>query len=567
MRYSRKEYCELCGYRFSFTPIYSPDMPRRLPFKDLAGGLLSSVATAVKYWLHYTLVAVAWLGIVPLAACRIYRALLSSNMDTVLANMITADNLASDIFHGCFVVVCTLFAFIGLVWLREQILHGGGPEWLDRENAVRIEEEDAENVNNNIPEEDNNLANGLGGEEGQEVAQNLAFNNVDENVGGDNNAEVNGGEENNWIPLEWDRAAEELTWERLLGLDGSLVFIEHVFWIISLNILFIVIFAAFPYHMGLFVLNVLKLRQPSATNHFEGLLTTLLGYCVVGISLMLLHRVTALFGLGKARRVLGLCYVVVKVSILSVVEIGILPLVCGWWLDICSLQMFDATLKDRESSFRLAPGTSIFIHWLVGMVYVYYFASFVLLLREILRPGVLWFLRNLNDPDFSPIQEMIHLPVLKHIRRLLLSAVIFGSAVLLMLWLPIRILRHVWPSFLPYTVSLNSEAQVNELSLELLLLQVILPALLEQSHTRTWLKGLVRMWCRTVAWLLDIHSYLLGDSDGQQVLDGQQQGPAPEPQGGLGAAHQALILREGGPTGETRAIRSGLVVSRGSGWN
>lgn len=106
------------------------------------------------------------------------------------------------------------------------------------------------------------------------------------------------------------------------------------------------------------------------------------------------------------------------------------------------------------------------------MVYVYYFASFVLLLREVLRPGVLWFLRNMNDPDFSPIQEMIHLPILRHIRRLLLSAVIFGSAVLLMLWLPVRILRVVWPSFLPYTVSLNSEAQINELSLELLLLQV-----------------------------------------------------------------------------------------------
>lgn len=73
MRYSRKEYCELCGHRFSFTPIYSPDMPRRLPLKDLAAGLLSSIATAVKYWFHYTLVATAWLGVVPLTACRIYR--------------------------------------------------------------------------------------------------------------------------------------------------------------------------------------------------------------------------------------------------------------------------------------------------------------------------------------------------------------------------------------------------------------------------------------------------------------------------------------------------------------
>lgn len=66
--------------------------------------------------------------------------------------------------------------------------------------------------------------------------------------------------------------------------------------------------------------------------------------------------------------------------------------------------MFDATLKDRESSLQAAPWTLMFIHWLVGMVYVYYFASFILLLREVLRPGVLWFLKNLNDPDFSPVQ-------------------------------------------------------------------------------------------------------------------------------------------------------------------
>ena len=71
--------------------------------------------------------------------------------------------------------------------------------------------------------------------------------------------------------------------------------------------------------------------------------------------------------------------------------------------------LFDATIKDREASFKLAPGTSMFIHWLVGMVYVFYFASFILLLREVLRPGVLWFLRNLNDPDFNPIQEVLYL--------------------------------------------------------------------------------------------------------------------------------------------------------------
>lgn len=44
----------------------------------------------------------------------------------------------------------------------------------------------------------------------------------------------------NW--REWERVADELTWQRLLGLDGSLLFLEHVFWVISLNTLFTVLF-------------------------------------------------------------------------------------------------------------------------------------------------------------------------------------------------------------------------------------------------------------------------------------------------------------------------------------
>ena len=93
---------------------------------------------------------------------------------------------------------------------------------------------------------------------------------------------------------------------------------------------------------------------------------------------------------------------------------------------------------------------------------------------------------------------------------------------------------------------------------------MILPALLEQSHTRTWLKSLVRTWCRAVAWLLDLHSYLLGDEGGEHgppdaagAPQGGAQARHQQPvnndhggggAGGLGAAHQALLQQEG-PTG------------------
>lgn len=66
--------------------------------------------------------------------------------------------------------------------------------------------------------------------------------------------------------------------------------------------------------------------------------------------------------------------------------------------------MFDASLKDRELSFKSAPGTTMFLHWLVGMVYVFYFASFILLLREV-GPGIniFWFVHVENFGFFSQL--------------------------------------------------------------------------------------------------------------------------------------------------------------------
>ncbi|XP_030340874.1 E3 ubiquitin-protein ligase MARCH6 isoform X10 [Strigops habroptila] len=489
LKHSRKEYCELCKHRFAFTPIYSPDMPSRLPIQDIFAGLVTSIGTAIRYWFHYTLVAFAWLGVVPLTACRIYKCLFTGSVSSLLTlplDILSTENLLADCLQGCFVVTCTLCAFISLVWLREQIVHGGAPQWLEQNhqqplNGVGQQNEAQAVVNggveNAVLDQPANPAaeNAVVGEnpeiQEEQVDEEEEDNEDEEDAVVEDAADANNGAQDdmNWNALEWDRAAEELTWERMLGLDGSLVFL---------------------------------------------------------------------------------------VSLLVVVEIGVFPLICGWWLDICSLEMFDATLKDRELSFQSAPGTTMFLHWLVGMVYVFYFASFILLLREVLRPGVLWFLRNLNDPDFNPVQEMIHLPIYRHLRRFILSVIVFGSIVLLMLWLPIRIIKYLLPNFLPYNVMLYSDAPVSELSLELLLLQVVLPALLEQGHTRQWLKGLVRAWTVTAGYLLDLHSYLLGDQEENENNANQQpnnqharnNNAIPVVGEGLHAAHQA-ILQQGGPVG------------------
>nr|XP_020145608.1 E3 ubiquitin-protein ligase MARCH6 isoform X1 [Microcebus murinus] len=576
LKHSRKEYCELCKHRFAFTPIYSPDMPSRLPIQDIFAGLVTSIGTAIRYWFHYTLVAFAWLGVVPLTACRIYKCLFTGSVSSLLTlplDMLSTENLLADCLQGCFVVTCTLCAFISLVWLREQIVHGGAPIWLEHaappfnaaghhQNEAPAGGNGAENVAADQPANPP-AENAVVGEnpdaQDDQAEEEEEDNEEEDDAGVEDAADANNGAQDdmNWNALEWDRAAEELTWERMLGLDGSLVFLEHVFWVVSLNTLFILIFAFCPYHIGHFSLVGLGFEEHVQASHFEGLITTIVGYILLAITLIICHGLATLVKFHRSRRLLGVCYIVVKVSLLVVVEIGVFPLICGWWLDICSLEMFDATLKDRELSFQSAPGTTMFLHWLVGMVYVFYFASFILLLREVLRPGVLWFLRNLNDPDFNPVQEMIHLPIYRHLRRFILSVIVFGSIVLLMLWLPIRIIKSLLPNFLPYNVMLYSDAPVSELSLELLLLQVVLPALLEQGHTRQWLKGLVRAWTVTAGYLLDLHSYLLGDQEenensaNQQVNNNQHarnNNAIPVVGEGLHAAHQA-ILQQGGPVG------------------
>jgi E3 ubiquitin-protein ligase MARCH6 len=173
---------------------------------------------------------------------------------------ILRENITTDILQGCAVVTVTLLAFIGLVWLREQILHGGGPEWLENEQQQQQQPNQA----------DANDADGHGqhpaghGEDVQLPAEPAApeFDDaaaapdgVDDAAqlddGDDAGADAGGAaDDGQWNPLEWDRAAEELTWERLLGLDGSLVFLEHVFWVVSLNTLFILVFgeAAGSFH-------------------------------------------------------------------------------------------------------------------------------------------------------------------------------------------------------------------------------------------------------------------------------------------------------------------------------
>ncbi|VDO21964.1 unnamed protein product, partial [Brugia timori] len=505
LKYSKKEVCELCSHKYSFQPIYRSDMPQTLPLSEIIRGILLNMGRILRCWAIYTLVLVAWLGIVPITACRIYRIVFSASLSNMLSlpfQLFSPDNLLVDCLKGCFIVSIFLCAFISLVWLREQIIHGGPQEWLNLEDVARgANAENAldDNVDAVVAEArveiaGNDIEGGEVEERGDDVEQ-----------GQEDVAVQDQADNDNW--REWERVADELTWQRLLGLDGSLLFLEHVFWVISLNTLFTVLFAFLPYQLGHFFLKAIGLSSRVA--YFPTLTSVLLGYFILSLIVRCLHVTAKISRLAPMYRILGMCYLVLKVFLLVLTEIGFFPIICGWWLDICSLPLFASSLSRRIASFVVSPTSSLFMHWLIGMVYVFYSASFVLVLREVLRPGVLWFLRNLNDPEFNPIQEMIELPVIRHLRRLIASTSIFFTTILLLVYVPLCFITRYIPSVLPFNLSLAAETPVSELSLELLVLQVVLPALLEQTHARTILKTVVRTWCCIFGRLLQLEHYLL----------------------------------------------------------
>ncbi|XP_019864267.1 PREDICTED: E3 ubiquitin-protein ligase MARCH6-like isoform X1 [Amphimedon queenslandica] len=313
--------------------------------------------------------------------------------------------------------------------------------------------------------------------------------------------------------------ADQLT--KMLGLDGSYQFLEHVMWMLLLMTALLLIFGLIPNKVGQLFTSYLSIDQLAWNDNWRILFSTINGYVIVMILIVILYYVVGLFKLAKIKSFLGMAYLALKISTLLLLEAGIFPLCCGWWLDICSFSLLGTSLKARQASLNYAPGTVMFLHWLAGMIFIFYFASFVVLLREVLRPGVMWFLRNLNDQNFHPIQDMISQPFQKHFRRFLMSNIMFGVSILVLIYIPSRLVVYLFPWFLPYNLTLMSTVSpIREVQLELILLQFVIPTLLEHSNTRAAIKNGVIMWSRFMAKILKLDSYLLDNPQtGGVVVD------------------------------------------------
>ncbi|XP_057466327.1 probable E3 ubiquitin ligase SUD1 isoform X3 [Actinidia eriantha] len=212
----------------------------------------------------------------------------------------------------------------------------------------------------------------------------------------------------------------------------------------------------------------------------------------------------------------------IKVAFLLVIELGVFPLMCGWWLDICTIRMFGTSIAQRVEFFSVSPLASSLVHWVVGIVYMLQISIFVSLLRGVLRNGVLYFLRDPADPNYNPFRDLIDDPVHKHARRVLLSVAVYGSLIVMLVFLPVKLAMRMAPSVFPLDISVSDP--FTEIPADMLVFQICVPFAIQHFKSRTTIKSLLCYWFTGVGWALGLIDFLLPkpeDSGAQENGNGE----------------------------------------------
>ncbi|CBX96069.1 hypothetical protein LEMA_P032210.1 [Plenodomus lingam JN3] len=237
-----------------------------------------------------------------------------------------------------------------------------------------------------------------------------------------------------------------------------------------------------------------------------------------------LRRGTA-FGTSRTERII--CDVlqqaggVLKVILIISIEMLAFPLYCGLLLDLAMLPLFqNATLLTRWQFTRNSPWTSGFVHWFIGTCYMFHFALFVSMCRKIMRKGVLYFIRDPDDPTFHPVRDVLERSVTTQLRKIAFSALVYGALVIVCLGGVIWTLSRATTDVLP--IRWQTEAPSLEFPLDLLFYNFLTPVIVKFYKPSEGFHTVYRWWFKTCASFLRLSNFLFGDkAEDQEGDDGR----------------------------------------------
>ncbi|KAI1364767.1 hypothetical protein F5Y08DRAFT_306051 [Xylaria arbuscula] len=256
----------------------------------------------------------------------------------------------------------------------------------------------------------------------------------------------------------------------------------------------------------------------------------LLGYASLTFLAALYLNRGAMFATGQAAQeweasiidALNQASGVMKVILIISIEMLVFPLYCGLLLDFALLPLFEnTTLRSRLLFAYNYPLTSMFVHWFIGTGYMFHFALFVSMCRKIMRKGVLYFIRDPDDPEFHPVRDVLERNVTTQLRKILFSALVYGALVVICLGGVVWGLSLALPTVLPIHYTYNEP--VLEFPVDLLFCNFLMPLAVKFFKPSDGLHIMYTWWFRQCASALRLTWFLFGErrveEEGQLVGD------------------------------------------------
>ncbi|KAG2229829.1 hypothetical protein INT48_008273 [Thamnidium elegans] len=211
---------------------------------------------------------------------------------------------------------------------------------------------------------------------------------------------------------------------------------------------------------------------------------------------------------GSTNEILRQQGVFLKVLFFIFLELIVFPTVCGVLLDISTLPLFtEYTIKSRFHFVLLNPYSGGFLHWFVGTGFIFNFSVFVALVREVVRPGVLFFVPDPNDSQFHPVQDIVDQPILVLLRHLFtITATYFMLILVGMGFVTLLVSKYggIYPIIWKFDIPISS------LPIDLLAVQFLLPPIMSYIVPREFCKKSVTTWWHIVSRQLRLSSYMFG---------------------------------------------------------
>ncbi|BFZ56687.1 hypothetical protein PYCC9005_003735 [Savitreella phatthalungensis] len=227
-------------------------------------------------------------------------------------------------------------------------------------------------------------------------------------------------------------------------------------------------------------------------------------------------------------------YVLKFVTILGI-ELCVFPCYCGALLDLVLLPLFNASPVDRLRFALNHPFTSLYLHWFFGTSYMFSFALFVSMCRGIVRPGLLFFIRDPNDPAFNPIKDILERSLLSQMRKIGISVLIYGALLVFGFGSAVWAAGHIVTGLSPLRLgvltsgfeagskgtggfsgsgilpsSFNGSAFTAG-GLEQIVMQLLLPLAMRLIDVVATYRGIWRAWFMWSAASLRLSSFIMGD--------------------------------------------------------